>query len=613
MCNRLKKTDVTILVQAAITSYALHADLSVYIPFGGGWMSNDPFGYRLIVQLQHSMSGKAFPMLIGWIGFYFLYRYLKMYRQDTYKSFLGLAFVFAFFQTISFSFLKSNSLEMLYCCGFQILKSAVIFMGYVFLFYHGILALYTGLEHGKRMDLFPQVCYGKILAVLLLIWFPHVLVQFPAGFTPDSIWQLEQGVGTVEMSAHHPPFHSWLMGACTLFGANCFGSSNIGIFLFILLQYIFMASIFAYSIYYLVQRGTEKFVIYGIWMVYAVCPLITGYLGVVMKDVPYSAFFVWMIIGCVRFMDQEKRQLDVCSVVSLSVSSTCMILTRKEGKMVVCVTLLVLAVYVIVKNRKQAGQMLLALFIIILPLLTSSIVMHALETRYQILPASRKEALSLPFQQTARTVWKHSDEIPDEEREVIDRAIGYDTLAERYNPLLSDPVKNYYYGDIEDDVLKDYALVWLKQLIRYPFTYLEATLHQNFFLLSIYADDRIYYHTTQLTFQEKLQDIVTDYAWLEEINQIFVAFYHLLHDLPLIQFLCSRSIFCMLMLVFTVFVFCSGKKGYLVVLVPLWMVFAVCIMGPAVNGHPRYVFPIVYSMPFLFGHYRSKRERILST
>lgn len=35
VCNRLKKTDVTILVQAAITSYALHADLSVYIPFGG--------------------------------------------------------------------------------------------------------------------------------------------------------------------------------------------------------------------------------------------------------------------------------------------------------------------------------------------------------------------------------------------------------------------------------------------------------------------------------------------------------------------------------------------------------------------------------------------------
>ena len=49
---------------------------------------------------------------------------------------------------------------------------------------------------------------------------------------------------------------------------------------------------------------------------------------------------------------------------------------------------------------------------------------------------------SLPFQQTARYVKNTGDEISEEEREIIAKVLDYDSLAEIYEPMTADPVKN---------------------------------------------------------------------------------------------------------------------------------------------------------------------------
>lgn len=82
---------------------------------------------------------------------------------------------------------------------------------------------------------------------------------------------------------------------------------------------------------------------------------------------------------------------------------------------------------------------------------------------HDITPGSKREILSIPFQQTARFVQKHDGlnsgvnptvkedgtivEAPcdglvtDEERAVIDRVLKYENLGRRYNPDKSDAVK----------------------------------------------------------------------------------------------------------------------------------------------------------------------------
>lgn len=73
---------------------------------------------------------------------------------------------------------------------------------------------------------------------------------------------------------------------------------------------------------------------------------------------------------------------------------------------------------------------------------------------YQIEPGSIREALSLPFQQTARYALEYGNEITEEEAAVISNILDYEHLAENYNPRISDPVKRTFNKNATREELK---------------------------------------------------------------------------------------------------------------------------------------------------------------
>ena len=79
------------------------------------------------------------------------------------------------------------------------------------------------------------------------------------------------------------------------------------------------------------------------------------------------------------------------------------------------------------------------------------------------------DVLTIPIQQTARTVRDHADEITAEEREVINSVLDYDTMAKSYDPLISDPVKTT--SHFRDGGVMNYARVWLGMFFKYPISY----------------------------------------------------------------------------------------------------------------------------------------------
>jgi len=83
--------------------------------------------------------------------------------------------------------------------------------------------------------------------------------------------------------------------------------------------------------------------------------------------------------------------------------------------------------------------------------------------------------LSVPFQQTARYVKYHADELSDEDIKTIDYVLNYDTLAERYKPEIADPVKNEYNKYTKTKDLIAYFKIWFKGLVKHPETYIDAT------------------------------------------------------------------------------------------------------------------------------------------
>ena len=51
--------------------------------------------------------------------------------------------------------------------------------------------------------------------------------------------------------------------------------------------------------------------------------------------------------------------------------------------------------------------------------------------------------LSVPFQQSARFVRDHPEEVTEEEYRVLDSVLGMEDLGQRYNPRNADPVKGF--------------------------------------------------------------------------------------------------------------------------------------------------------------------------
>ena len=69
-------------------------------------------------------------------------------------------------------------------------------------------------------------------------------------------------------------------------------------------------------------------------MVCGLSPLVTGFVGVVLKDVIYSAFFVLFVVFCTRFAEKTSFCLSMGDVIGLGASGICVVLLRNNGKYV---------------------------------------------------------------------------------------------------------------------------------------------------------------------------------------------------------------------------------------------------------------------------------------
>ena len=96
---------------------------------------------------------------------------------------------------------------------------------------------------------------------------------------------------------------------------------------------------------------------------------------------------------------------------------------------------------------------------------------------FKISNTSIREVLSIPFQQTARYIKKHSDDLSSKDKKYIKKVLDYDSIGNLYNPNLSDPVKNTYNKNATSNDLKNYFKVWYKGLKKHPITYIESTVN----------------------------------------------------------------------------------------------------------------------------------------
>ena len=365
-------------------------------------------------------------------------------------------------------------------------------------------------------------------------------------------------------------------------------------FAYVLVQAIFAAAVIGYS-QWIMRRLCAP-----VWLralslaLCAFAPVYCDNITVILKDVPYSYAMLLMLCEMVRqrFLEKEGDGFSAGFVLRMTLSAFLMLRMRPNGAMVwipICA-----ALFLGTRGRKRRAAIAA---VAALPLLLGAGFDAAFDARFHPQAASLGEALSLPFQQTARFVSEYASEVTDEERAAIDGVLVYDELAKRYQPELSDPVKAMYRKTATPRDWLAYGQAWASQMIRHPGCYLSATIIQNALLFDVSTYNLAIFTGTGLSTQEEEALDIHRSGTLTRLEKMESSLRQVALAIPFALQLNTLGFYCAVLLGACA-IACSRKaRGMLTILLPQMLTMAVILCGPCIEHQDRYGFPVIYLMP----------------
>lgn len=313
-------------------------------------------------------------------------------------------------------------------------------------------------------------------------------------------------------------------------------------------------------------------------------PVFPFYAMTPLKDVLFCCFIIIYIIKIAEYIDRDQYESFSMIILFLLI-----ILFRNNGFHILLFSIPFL---LLLKSKNRIKLVFHFLFIIVFYISYH----HAILPYFKVTPSSPREALSVPFQQTARYVLEHEKEVTEKEKGEIDNILGYDTLKYRYDPEKADDVKNKFNPHSTKKDMKKYFKVWYEQFKKHPLTYLEATLNNTYgYYYPLTSDWYIY-----TKYNEVLKEHQFSYHYnnLGTLRFVLIIFGVLFPLLPIIGLFVNIG-FSTWILLFMIF-YLIYKKKYKNILpyLPSILVFMVCLVSP-VNTYFRYMLPNIFAMPVM--------------
>ena len=434
--------------------------------------------------------------------------------------------------------------------------------------------------------------------VILACWAIPICMLYPGTAINDTWGQLFQ-YATGAYSAHHPVLDTLVMGGVIMTLKSLIGW-HPAMFVYVILQAIATALSFSFAMVYADRKlCAGRRAVIAATLFISLIPVYPAAVQTISKD----AFFSWLfILYFVAYLETIRTKGEVLRdwkrlVAFIAVIILCC-LTKKVGIYVILLSLIPLP-FVFRKRWLQ----------LVFPILTCvclvAVIVPAASAALHISPGGRQEMLSLPFQMTARYVTLRGDDVTSEEREAIDRVLEYDTIPERYNPTFADPIKGYSQRGTDEDYIT-YMKVWIKEGLRHPSTYIDATNA----MISGWFSFCEYRPLLDMDFHSQLNDEIIPVAATErkltaDSSACFRSYYDNLYEIPVLNLPLSYAFYSSLIPAFALCALITRNGGQrelgLAILPILLSIVLGCWLAPAsinVEG-VRYLYPVVYTAPIL--------------
>ena len=575
--------------------------------------ASDFFGYvyQLIARTFASFQvDRLAAALLLVVCVWLCRRYLFCKPEGTGAGEYALCAFLAVMTLLCTAVRTEDTVAVLWENAFQLAKAALFVCGVYLLFLTLLRALQNALKKERQAslpsslkDLGGNHSYRRSFLILAAAWLPQILIRYPGVLMWDSYMQIMQFMGAAERLSSHPPFGTLVYGLLAWLGAAV-DSRNLVYFIFTLVQCACYIAVLAYTLQTMERMGVPRRIRRLALLLYALSPVYAGWATVISKDTMFQIPFLWMtalLLECLY--DREAFYAGWRKPAALGVCFLVMALSRHNGAPVAAVVTLALLVMLPsgAPRGRSAARLLTcsaAAFILAFGLEAAISAAMNIQDRYM------QDVMSLPFQQTARVVKLHGEEIPQEEREIIDRVLDYDSLAEGYSDWYADNVKDTYRQTATAEDRRAYWGVWWRQLCRWPVEYLDAALHMNGVLFDLRNNEPMY-----ISFSDMELDTYV-YPWsfndmtmydrealvpLNSAQRALTEWYMDFDKLPLIGLCASMSFNVIAMFCLIYLSLVDGRRGTLLVWLPALVTFVTCLFSPVV--YLRYALPIIGAMP----------------
>lgn len=535
--------------------------------------------------------------------FVFYKKYLAKFKNKVTYNIISVIFslllVFGYsYDTVGNASLVLGNITLI---SFSILK----FIGLYFLFNTSIHLLddilkkkdLGKLNKSKIITLFEKHPFVFSFIVILVCYLPYIIAFYPVIINYDAANQIKEVMGihtrymdsvvllnpNITITNFNPIIHTFLIGGLFKLG-YMLGNVNFGMFLYSIVQLTIVISTFAYSIYYLNKINVNKKLIMIVLGLYSLVPLFPLYSMTAVKDVIFSSLILLYVI---KMYDIIKNKQTIKQYILFALLILLIILFRNNGMITIVLTLPIL---LFIKKETRIPLLVVLTFNISMYLGYNKVLLP----HFEIANTSIREVLSVPFQQTARHVKYYGKDLSEEDKLIIDKLLGYDDLATRYEPGLSDDVKNKFNKYTTDKELQEYFEVWFKYLLKRPVVYIDATINNMYGYFYPNTSSWYIYHKLN----PKIPEAGFDYHYngLTGLRNILVGYAESFPYIPVIGSIANIGMVVWLHILLIGMLIVNKIKKYIPILLPGISLILVCVVGPA-NTYFRYILPCVFTLP----------------
>lgn len=451
----------------------------------------------------------------------------------------------------------------------------------------------------EEYDLKP-ISFYRYFCLFFLIGLLHLAILYPGTATYDGVYQILEYYGERPLSNHLPVLSTFIEGTIFCIGKRLY-NANFGLFCFAFVQVLVQSYVFARCMN-LIQRLSKNKIVKRLCLAFLLLnPLFNIWVITFVKDTLYYISLLWLLIVMIELIEEETdTERNNGKLVQLLIASFLLLAFRNNGVFISVPAILTLAFY----KRKNIHLTKLLLLNAVLIMCFASGWSRYLS--YSKIPQPVEEALSIPFQQTARLVRDKYITDPGDLK-TLTALFNNKNIGSLYNPEFADPVKfSFRWGD---ENRKSWRKIYLKYLKAYPNVYIEAFFNQSYGYLYLLKK------STDLGSYEIANDKSLKNSILQESNnsftyrakRIYAHLPNIVERTPLLNMVYNCSIYSWIVIFLISYSLIKKKIKIFIINFPLLLSFGVCLLSP-VNACIRYMLSIIVCVPLSVVYFIYKRQ-----